>query len=61
MSYVDSMDFGILACEKSVPDVDSIAHGFGAGVGNLVKLALLETPQASSGTRPRSATAHHVP
>ncbi len=46
MRYVDSMDFEILACEKSVPDVDSIANGFGAGVGDLVKLALFEAPQA---------------
>ena len=44
MSYVDSLDFGILACEESVPDVESIAFGFGAAVRDLVKLALEEAP-----------------
>ena len=44
MSYVDSVDFGVLACATSVPDVEEIALGFGAAVGELVKLALDEPP-----------------
>ncbi len=44
MSYVDSVDFGILACEETVPDVETIALGFGDAVGDLVKLAREEAP-----------------
>jgi diacylglycerol O-acyltransferase len=48
VSYVDSISFGILACEHSVPHVADIALGFGAAVAGLRKLALeaSETPSA---------------
>ncbi len=42
LTYVDSVDFGIIACEESVPDLGEIALGFGAAIGDLVKLALEE-------------------
>ncbi len=48
VSYVDSVDFGIIACRESVPDIWDIALGFGAAVGDLVKLSLRETPQPPS-------------
>ena len=47
VSYVDSVDFGIIACERSVPHVADIALGFGAAVADLFKIALeerVETP-----------------
>ena len=42
VSYGDSIDFGIIACERSVPHVADIALGFGAAVADLSKLALDE-------------------
>jgi WS/DGAT/MGAT family acyltransferase len=46
VSYGDSIDFGIIACERSVPHVADIALGFGAAVADLFKIALerSETP-----------------
>lgn len=46
VSYMDSVDFGIIACERSVPHVADIALGFGAAVADLFKIALerSETP-----------------
>jgi WS/DGAT/MGAT family acyltransferase len=40
VSYRDSIDFGIIACERSVPHVADIALGFGAAVADLFKIAL---------------------
>jgi WS/DGAT/MGAT family acyltransferase len=40
VSYRDSIDFGIIACERSVPHVGDIALGFGAAVADLFKIAL---------------------
>lgn len=40
VSYRDSVDFGIIACERSVPHVADIALGFGAAVADLFKIAL---------------------
>jgi WS/DGAT/MGAT family acyltransferase len=40
VSYRDSIDFGIIACERSVPHVADIALGFGAAVADLFKSAL---------------------
>jgi len=40
LSYLDSMDFGVIACERSVPQVADIALGFGAAVADLCKIAL---------------------
>lgn len=45
VSYVDSVDFGIIACARSVPDVWDIALGFGAAVADLFKIALEETSE----------------
>jgi WS/DGAT/MGAT family acyltransferase len=42
VSYVDSLDFGVIACERSLPHVSDIAIGFGAAVADLHKLALVE-------------------
>jgi WS/DGAT/MGAT family acyltransferase len=57
MTYADSVEFGVLACERSVPDVEEIALGFGAAVGELVKLALevTPTPRPRRRARPRRA------
>jgi hypothetical protein len=38
--YVESVDFGVIACERSVPHVSDIALGFGAAVADLHKIAL---------------------
>jgi WS/DGAT/MGAT family acyltransferase len=40
LSYADSVDFGIVACGSSVPQVGDIALGFGAAVAKLLKIAL---------------------
>jgi diacylglycerol O-acyltransferase len=48
VSYADSVDFGIIACERSVPQVWNIALGFGAAVADLFKLALEETSKTPS-------------
>jgi WS/DGAT/MGAT family acyltransferase len=42
LSYFGSVDFGVIACERSVPHVADIALGFGAAVADLVKIALRE-------------------
>jgi hypothetical protein len=43
MRYRDSLDFGVIACRKNVPDVGDIALGFGAAVADLLKRALEES------------------
>jgi len=40
LSYLDSVDFGVIACQRSVPHVSDIALGFGAAVAQLSKIAL---------------------
>ena len=40
LSYLGSVDFGVIACERSVPHVADIALGFGAAVADLLKVAL---------------------
>jgi WS/DGAT/MGAT family acyltransferase len=47
LSYADSVDFGIVACGRAVPDVGDIALGFGAAVGRLLKIALEKTAERS--------------
>ena len=42
VSYMGSVDFGVIACERSVPHVSDIALGFGAAVADLHKTALVE-------------------
>jgi len=44
MSYVDSVDFGLLACPERVPHAGELATGWSAAVGTLVKCALEEVP-----------------
>jgi WS/DGAT/MGAT family acyltransferase len=63
LSYADSVDFGIVACEHAVPQVGDIALGFGAAVAKLLKLALRESERspvegerATPGRTPVSAT-----
>ena len=40
LSYAESVDFGVVACERSVPHAGDIALGFGTAVGQLLKIAL---------------------
>ena len=47
LSYADSIDFGIIACERAVPNVGDIALGFGAAVAHLLKIALQRTAESS--------------
>ena len=47
LSYADSVDFGIVACERAVPHVGDIALGFGAAVARLLKLALEKAAENS--------------
>jgi len=42
LSYADHLHFGVMACREAVPDPWDLAFGFGAGVGDLVKAALVE-------------------
>lgn len=53
LSYAGSIDFGIIACARSVPHAGDIALGFGAAVGRLLKIAIRETskrlPQEGEG------------
>lgn len=46
LSYADSVDFGIVACARSVPHVGDIALGFGAAVADLLKIALEKAPES---------------
>jgi WS/DGAT/MGAT family acyltransferase len=55
VSYVDSVDFGVIACERSVPHVADIALGFGAAVADLYKIALERTRKTPSTRRKRAA------
>jgi len=52
-SHAGSVDFGVVACERSVPHAWDIALGFGDAVGQLRKLALEKT----SGSLPVGARA----
>ena len=60
LSYADSVDFGIVACERAVPHVGDIALGFGAAVADLRKIALQKTaessPAGSEGATPDPAS-----
>jgi hypothetical protein len=61
VSYMDSVDFGIIACERSVPHVADIALGFGAAVADLFKIAVDErsggAPVDGVGATPDPASA----
>ena len=56
-SHDDSVDFGIIACERSVPHAADIALGFGAAVADLHKLALQTSRTRPSIRRGRAAPA----
>jgi len=47
VSYVDSIDCGIIACERAVPHVGDIPLGFGAAVAHLAKTAVEKSAEAS--------------
>ena len=53
VSYTESVDFGVIACERSVPHVSDIALGFGAAVADLHKIALEKTRTTPSMRRKR--------
>jgi WS/DGAT/MGAT family acyltransferase len=55
VSYLTSIDFGVIACERSVPHVGDIALGFGTAVADLHKIALKKTQETPSIRRKRSA------
>jgi WS/DGAT/MGAT family acyltransferase len=55
VSYVQSVDFGVIACERSVPHISDIAFGFGAAVADLHKIALESTRKTPSMRRERAA------
>jgi WS/DGAT/MGAT family acyltransferase len=55
VSYVESVHFGVIACERSVPHVSDIALGFGAAVADLNKIALEKTRTTPSMRRKRAA------
>jgi diacylglycerol O-acyltransferase len=44
MTYLDSVDFGLIACRESLPDAEQIAQGFSNGIDALTKAALGENP-----------------
>jgi diacylglycerol O-acyltransferase / wax synthase len=47
-SYAGSVDFGIIACKRSVPHAADIALGFGAAVAALAKIALEEASRTAA-------------
>lgn len=47
LSQAESVDFGIVACKRSVPYPGDIALGFSAAVGQLLKIALENTSESS--------------
>jgi WS/DGAT/MGAT family acyltransferase len=49
MRYQDSLDFGVIACRESVPDVSDIALGFGAAVADLLKGAFEDGCRSDAG------------
>jgi WS/DGAT/MGAT family acyltransferase len=55
VSYLDSIDFGVIACERSVPHVAELALGFGAAVADLHKIALEDVRSAPPSTRRKQA------
>jgi len=60
VSDVDSVDLGVIACERSLPHVGDV-RGFGAAVADLFKIALNETSKTLSvrgaGAIPHAASA----
>jgi WS/DGAT/MGAT family acyltransferase len=60
VSYADSVDFGVIACERSVPHAWDIALGFGAAVDDLFKIALEQSSEARPIGRERVGSARAV-
>jgi WS/DGAT/MGAT family acyltransferase len=50
VSYTGSVDFGVIACARSVPHAEDIALGFSAAVADLFKIALEQESETRSGT-----------
>ena len=48
LSYAESVDFGVVACARAVPNPRDLALGFGAAVGQLLKIALEKTAESSA-------------
>lgn len=40
LSYAGSVDFGVIACRRTVPNAGDIALGFGAAMAHLRKIAI---------------------
>lgn len=57
VSYVDSIDFGVIACQRSVPDAADIALGFGAAVADLHKIAIDGPGRSGDGRAAPAASA----
>lgn len=53
VSYTGSIDFGVIACARTVPHVADIALGFSAAVADLLKIAHEHRSQARSDRRER--------
>src|SRR5207253_787758 len=63
ISYLDSIDFGFLACRELLPDLDALAHAVPDALAELVKIVdTIEapTPSAPRTTRPKPAPAASV-
>ncbi len=56
MTYLDSVDFGLIACRESLPDAEQIAQGFSNGIDALTKAALGENPAKEQFVEKFSAT-----
>jgi hypothetical protein len=59
LSYAESVDFGVIACRRSVPHAGDLALGFGAAVGHLRKLALETTSEVRPGGGERAGPDPH--
>jgi hypothetical protein len=51
MSYLDSLDFGLLACPDVLPDVDDLADGLQLALDELVEAVGVTSEQISELTR----------
>jgi WS/DGAT/MGAT family acyltransferase len=61
VSYAGSIDFGVIACARSVPHVSDIAIGFSAAIADLTKMAVEQKSQPRSKGRQRRAPAAAPP
>ena len=49
MSYNGGIDFGLLGDYDAMPDIETVAHGIGESLAELVDLARAATPTVASG------------